>query len=270
MKAVQREVRDGPRIVDLVFEPEARGHKRRLLVGVCLAAALYALAVGLMSGSGQSAGPWSAEMAARVHDAIAVERTVEVPPPSPLTPGPQAPAAPLATAPRASRRLAPSHARPAAPTQAGALAALSSAPVDLTGTAFVVGSSVTYAGGTTTASGTSTKPASGAVAPGGTGDGTASAQRSLARPVSLDQAAWSCAWPAEAGAQQVDEQTVIIRVTVRADGRADRVEVVADPGLGFGRAARDCALGTRFQPARNGAGEPIAANSPPIRVHFFR
>jgi periplasmic protein TonB len=46
--------------------------------------------------------------------------------------------------------------------------------------------------------------------------------------------------------------------------------VVSDPGLGFGAAARACALGTRFLPARNEEGRPITAPSPPIRVHFFR
>jgi protein TonB len=270
-ETVGRAVADHPRIVDLVFEPEAGGKTRRLLAGLGTVTALYAIVIGFIGGLGQSAGPWSAEMAARIHDAIAVERSVEVTPPPPPPPSlpTEAPAAPLAAAPRA-RRPAPSRARPAAPAQAGALAAVSSDPVDLTGTAFVVGSSAQYAGGTTMAAGTSTKPVTGAVAPGGTGDGSASAKHSLARPVSLDQEAWSCPWPAEADAEQVDQQTVVIRVVVRADGRAERVEVVTDPGLGFGRAARACALGTRFQPARDSAGESIAAASPPIRVHFFR
>src|SRR5258708_27622559 len=262
------ETEAGPRIVDLVFAAEPRGHKRRLLVGLCAVAGLYALVVGFISGLGQSAGPWSAEMAARVHDAISIERTVEVmPQPPPVTPPPETPvAAPNVRAPRASRpvgqgRSAPGRGRPgpAAPAQAGALAAVSSDPVDLTGTAFVVGSGTAFAGGTTTGTGTSSKPVVGAAAPGGTGDRSAGAPGNLARPVSLDQSAWSCPWPAEAEAEQVDEQTVVIRVVVRADGHAEDVEVVADPGLGFGRAARNCALGTRFQAARNSAGEPIAA-----------
>jgi hypothetical protein len=41
-------------------------------------------------------------------------------------------------------------------------------------------------------------------------------------------------------------------------------------GFGFGPAARLCALRSRFEPARDVAGQPIAAHSPPIRVHFFR
>ncbi|HTA19546.1 MAG TPA: ferric siderophore ABC transporter substrate-binding protein, partial [Polyangia bacterium] len=135
--------------------------------------------------------------------------------------------------------------------------------------AFVVGVGSTYAGGSTTSRGTSKTPAQGIVAPGGIGDG-ASRTRSQARPVSLDQMAWNCPWPAEADAQQVDEQTVVLRATVGADGHVAHVDLLSDPGFGFGAAARLCAMRTRFEPARASAGEPIDAVSPPIRVHFFR
>jgi protein TonB len=215
-------------------------------------------------------------MAARVHDAIAAERAVEITPPAPPpiapTSAPRPPPPTLAPRLAAKGAALPSHGRPApaAPAQAGALAGASEAPVDFTGTAFVVGNSAAYAGGTTMRSGTSRTPVAGAVAPDGTGDGTAPAARSLARPVSLDQSAWSCQWPSEADAQQIDEQTVVLRVVVRVDGRAERVDVVSEPGFGFGQAARTCAMATRFEPARDAAGHAIAATSPPIRVHFFR
>jgi periplasmic protein TonB len=68
----------------------------------------------------------------------------------------------------------------------------------------------------------------------------------------------------------VNEQTVVLRATARTDGRADSVDVLTDPGFGFGAAARLCALRTRFEPAHDAAGLPIIARSPPIRVHFFR
>jgi hypothetical protein len=58
--------------------------------------------------------------------------------------------------------------------------------------------------------------------------------------------------------------------TVRIDGRAEHVDVLSDPGFGFGAQAHFCALATHFEPARDPAGQPIAALSPPIRVHFFR
>ena len=219
----------------------------------------------------ESSGPsFGAELAARVHDAVAAERAVDVTPPPPRpAPVPETPvAAKTEPAVHLKVKAAPTHPGPAAPAQAGKLAAVAESPVDFTGTAFVVGSGSSYAGGTTTRGGTSRTPVSGVVAPGGSGDG--SGARSRARGVALDQAAWSCPWPAEADARQVDQETVVLRVAVRADGRADRVDVVDDPGFGFGRAARQCALGTRFEPARDPAGDPIAALSPPIRVHFFR
>jgi protein TonB len=233
-------------------------------------AALYAGAFFVVSRFESSGPSFGAELAARVHDAVAAERAVDVtPPPPPPAPAAETPA-PAKAEPVVHLRMkaAPTHPGPAAPAQAGKLAAVAESPVDFTGTAFVVGSGSSYAGGTTTRAGTSRTPATGIVAPGGTGDGAIA--RSRARGVALDQAAWSCPWPAEADARQVDQETVVLRVAVRADGRADRVDVVDDPGFGFGRAARQCALGTRFEPARDPAGDPIAALSPPIRVHFFR
>jgi protein TonB len=135
--------------------------------------------------------------------------------------------------------------------------------------AFIVGTGSSYAGGATTSTGTSRKAALGAVATGAT-DSSWTSVRSRARPVSLDQSAWNCPWPAEADAEQVNEQTVVLQASVGADGHADRVEVYSDPGFGFGAAARLCALRARFEPAHDMAGHPTTAQSPPIRVHFYR
>jgi periplasmic protein TonB len=260
----------GERIVDLVFAGEPAGRRRRLTIGGAAVVSLYAGVFFLMTRLGSAGPTLGAELAARVHDAIAAERAVDFRPPPPGTAPVAAPPVAARTAPAVHLRskAVPTHPAPAAPAQAGRLAATSGAPVDFTGTAFVVGSgAASYAGAMIAAAGTSRAPAFGTVAPGGTGDG---AGRSRARAVGLDEAAWSCAWPAEADARQVDQETVVLRVAVRADGRADRVDIVDDPGFGFGRAARQCALGTRFEPARDRAGAPIAALSPPIRVHFFR
>jgi len=155
------------------------------------------------------------------------------------------------------------------PAKAGQLAAVSAEPADFTGMAFIVGSGTSYAGGATTSTGTSRKAALGAVAPEATGSRPSNVH-SRASAVSLDQSAWNCPWPAEADAQQVNEQTVVLQASVGADGRAERVDVLSDPGFGFGAAARLCARRTRFEPARDSAGQPIPAQSPPIRVHFFR
>jgi periplasmic protein TonB len=258
------------RIVDLVFAGEPCGRVRRLALGGACVVALYVGAILVVGHFGRSGASICAEMAARVHDAIAAERAVDVTPP-PKPPPVETPPAPRVAEPaiREHVHTAAAHHAPAAPAQAGQIAAASTSPVDFTGSAFVVGSGPSYAGGTTTNSGTNRKPATGAVAPNGTGTGDGAA-RSRARPVSLDQAAWNCPWPAEADARQVDQETVVLRVSVGVDGRAERVDVLEDPGFGFGRAARQCALSTRFGPARDPAGDPIAALSPPIRVHFYR
>ncbi len=207
-------------------------------------------------------------MAARVHDAIAAERAVDVTPPPPPPPPAETPPTPHVAEPAVHEHVhqAAAHHAPAPPAQAGQIAAASTSPVDFTGSAFVVGSGPSYAGGTTTSSGTNRKPVGGPVA----AKATAEVARSRARAVSLDQAAWNCPWPAEADARQVDQETVVIRVAVGADGHADSVDVIEDPGFGFGRAARQCALATRFGAARSPGGDPIAALSPPIRVHFYR
>ncbi len=260
-----------PRIVDLVFRADAAGRWRRLGIGVALVLGLYAGVLAFVKHLGSSLGPWGAEMDARVHDAIAMERAVDVTPPRPppVAPEPAAVESPHVAAPRTAQARNAPHARPAPPAQAGQLAAASQDPLDFAGSAFIVGSGASYAGGATSSTATNQKPALGTAAPGEIAAAKVTA-RSRARPVSLDQAGWNCPWPAEADAQQVDEQTVVLRANVRADGRADHVDVLSDPGFGFGSAARLCALGTHFEPARDQSGQPIAAESPSIRVHFFR
>ena len=261
-----------PRIVDLVFLAEPAGLWRRLALGGAVVLALYGGIFATVSHLGDSLGPWSAEMAARIHEAITMERAVEVtPPPPPPAPPPSVPVAeaPHIAVSRSVRALHIQQARATPPAQAGQLAAVSQEPADFTGTAFIVGSDTSYAGGATTSSGTSRKAALGSVAPEASRSALPSV-RSRARAVTLDQSAWNCPWPAEADAEQVNEQTVVLQASVRADGRTEHVDVLSDPGLGFGAAARLCALRTRFEPARDVAGLPIAAQSPPIRVHFFR
>jgi protein TonB len=260
-----------PRIVDLVFLAEPAGRWRRLAFGGAVVLALYGGAFALVSRLGGSLGPWTAEMAARIHEAIAMERAVEVTPSPPAAPPPSAPAseAPHIAVARSVRAPNAREARATPPAQAGQIVAASPAPADFTGTAFIIGSGTSYAGGATTSSGTNKKAALGNIDPEAT-NAKAPSVRSRARQVSLDQSAWNCPWPAEADAEQVNEQTVVLQARVGADGRADRVDVLSDPGFGFAAAARLCALRTRFEPARDVAGQAIAAQSPPIRVHFFR
>jgi protein TonB len=48
------------------------------------------------------------------------------------------------------------------------------------------------------------------------------------------------------------------------------VKVVSDPGFGFGRAARVCALSRRYTPALDRTGSPTVSATPPIKVRFTR
>jgi protein TonB len=262
-------------IADVVFSGETGGRGLRLAGSLAVILALYGAAIALSEALGAPVANWSAEMAARIHDAIARDRAVDLTPPPPAPPPPTPPPTP-APAPAAIRTAiktaGPPRPAPAEPARAGKLTAVANDPVDFTGAAFVVGGAATFPGGTTAARGTGTAPGSSGPPAGSSPPGAGGHARapSRARAVSLDQAAWSCPWPAEADAEQVNERTVVLRATVRADGRAETVDLLSDPGFGFGPAARACALTTRFEPARNADGQPIAAQSAPIRVHFFR
>ena len=93
----------------------------------------------------------------------------------------------------------------------------------------------------------------------------------LSRDVSLaGGGSWRCPFPPEADADQIDHAVVGIQVTVRPDGRAASVTVVSDPiGHGFARAARQCALAKRFNPALDRSGTAITATRA-INVRFDR
>ncbi|MBK7586260.1 MAG: hypothetical protein IPI67_39505 [Myxococcales bacterium] len=92
-------------------------------------------------------------------------------------------------------------------------------------------------------------------------------QASSARPVVT---AWSCAFPPQADVDQIHFARVLVAVTVHTDGHALAVTVLSDPGHGFGASARACALGQRFRAARDAAGRPITATTPPFHVTFTR
>lgn len=111
--------------------------------------------------------------------------------------------------------------------------------------------------------------------PSGTGTGPAGPPKAtgpdLSKPPTLSgSTSWNCPFPAEADAEGRDSAVATIVVTVRVDGTPQSVSVVSDPGAGFGRAARQCALGRRYQPALDRAGAPTVGTTPPIRVRFSR
>jgi protein TonB len=110
---------------------------------------------------------------------------------------------------------------------------------------------------------------------GGGSDGVAGGRSGggggdLTRSVRLPARNWRCPWPRQADALGIDEQTVVLSVAVDARGRVTAAELVRDPGHGFGTAALGCARQARFEPALGRDGQPVAAQSPPIRVRFTR
>jgi protein TonB len=194
------------------------------------------------------------------------------PPPAAAAPPPPAAAAPVRAQPRVVREPA---ATPPAPTPAQAAEVVaqespSDQPVDLTSFTIATGSGQRYAGGKTSSGGTSTQAVTGAASADGVPNGTGTGTADLSRPVRLADSEWECPWPAEADSLGIDEQAVLMRVVVRANGSVESAELVSDPGNGFGQAALACARRSRFEPALDRGGAALRARSGPIRVLFTR
>lgn len=138
-------------------------------------------------------------------------------------------------------------------------------PVDLTGNTFLAGSAETAVGGVTQIGGKATAPTQNAAAvatgtPGGTGKAAAPAAKvDRSRPAGIVNKSnlERCPFPAEADAEQVDEAVVGIEVRVGPDGRPETATVTRDPGHGFGREARKCALREKYSPALDTDGNAL-------------
>lgn len=177
----------------------------------------------------------------------------------------------------------PPEAPPEPPAAAQAAKVLAADPdpnevVDMRDT-IVQGTADTYAGGVSASNGTSTTAVRNAAAvptgvPGGTGTAPAPAAPRVdrSRPAGLSGSSdWSdCPFPAEANAEQIDQAYVTIQVKLRPDGAPESVSVVQDPGHGFGREARKCAMRKKYTTALDVDGNPIAGVTKPFRVKFER
>jgi protein TonB len=205
-------------------------------------------------------------------------------PEAPPEPPPPPPTAPKAVAPKLKDDPFDHPPPPPTPAQAAKVLTQKEDPdkvEDLTGNTVVSGDG-TASYGQQSASGTGDKPvlsphASLTGVPGGTGTGAApppapqAAAPDRSQPARLEgSSSWNCPFPAEADADQIDQAVVTIMVTVRPDGSPLSVNVVKDPGHGFGRAARMCALSRRYSPALDRNGSPTASTTPPINVRFTR
>jgi protein TonB len=110
-----------------------------------------------------------------------------------------------------------------------------------------------------------TRRAAAAVTSRGTSDRAPDRSRAAAL---VDGYAPECDFPDSA--DDIDAAVVVVVVLVGEDGHAREVEVVSDPGRGFGAVARRCALARLYRAARDPAGRPLAARTGPIRVRFSR
>ncbi len=210
------------------------------------------------------------------------------PPPRPLEapPPPEAPPEPAAPAPRAAPAPKDPYDAPPPPAQAAKVLTQKDDPdkiEDLTGNTIVNGEG-TAAFGQQSAAGKGDKPVLNPAASltgvvGGTGSSKGPPPPPPPTPTGPDLSraattsggtSWGCPFPPEADADQIDEARVSLVVTVRPDGTPLSVNVVSDPGHGFGRAARMCALTRRFTPALDKTGQVIAGSTPPFTVRFTR
>jgi hypothetical protein len=79
-----------------------------------------------------------------------------------------------------------------------------------------------------------------------------------------------CAFPAQADRDHVDHGWADLIVTVRADGRASRVQLLGDSGHGFGPVAQQCSMRVRYRPALDRNGLPVERDTPSFRYGFHR
>jgi protein TonB len=226
---------------------------------------------------------------ARLHAYFWTQYDVEMAPkpkeaPKPVEAPPEPPAPAPAPAPKAVQKPKddPYDQPPPTPAQAAKVLVAKEDPdevKDLTSNTIVTGEG-SVVGGQQSAAGkgdrvTMSPSASLKGVPGGTGTGTAAPAApppgpDLSKPLGLSGGtSWNCPFPPEADADQIDQAVVTVQVTVRPDGSALSASVISDPGHGFGRAARICALGKRYAAALDRTGTPILSSAP-VTVRFNR
>lgn len=226
-----------------------------------------------------------------LHDFFWTEYEVDVPkeqpkaeekPPEPEPEPPPPPPAPKEAAPKEPEEDPYKEEPPPPPSQAPKVLTQDpkeDEPLDLTGKGFVSGDGSGPGYGMVSAAGTASAAtfnphASPTGVPGGRGTGGPPPPPSgpdRTKPAGLvGNSNWDCPFPPEADAEQIDQAVVTIMVTVRPDGSAQAVKVVSDPGNGFGRAARVCALSRRYTPQLDREGSPTLGTTPPINVRFTR
>lgn len=191
-------------------------------------------------------------------DVPSVEPPARLPPP--VTEPPRPPRGPSS----ASRRSAPVHAAPVVTRLPQ-----SDDPVDLTADGFVTGTAASSLGGQTSASGRSETVAPRvATRPASEPPAVPSPDRSR-RASLIGGGEWRCPFPAEADRDDVDHAVVTMQVDLSSDGTVRRVDLLSDPGHGFGEEAQHCAMSKRWSPALDRAGNSVDGEIT-VRVRFDR
>jgi hypothetical protein len=226
---------------------------------------LERLALALLSSAALHATAWTGAArhhAVSVHDVLSEEPITLLAEPTPadsVKPDrSEIPSDPVARSPRFrnANNSAVSRSRSAA-APPGTAKPASSAVTSDSGDPLVVGSASAYAGGSTT------------IAGGSGGDGAGSPDLSL--PASLGGAVqWQCQWPERFNNGLNDGRKIVAHVAVEVDvdGTAVHARVTVDPGYGFGRTARDCALRGRYIPGRGAEGQITRAWTKSFLVIF--
>lgn len=84
-----------------------------------------------------------------------------------------------------------------------------------------------------------------------------------------DSARWDCPFPNEAESEGIESAKAVLRVEIDALGQPRNVVVTQDPGFGFGREARRCAMRRRWTSRLDRSGAP-AADAVTVVVNFER
>jgi len=223
---------------------------------------------------------FSERVRAVVVDRLRAQYDIDLTPPPEVKPPPTPEPEPEPEPPPKFVRAQEAQAPP--PTPAEAAKVLTSdpqpddGPVDLTAWGIVSGQADRFPGGRTSSQGKSTKPVQAQTAPSGTPNSTGTANapveaaKNQARAALPTERNWSCGFPAEADMEQVNFAKVTLVVTVAADGRAKNVDVLNDPGYGFGKLARQCAFRKQYTPGLDRSGQAITTTTPPFTVRFVR
>jgi outer membrane biosynthesis protein TonB len=171
--------------------------------------------------------------------------------------------APTPAPPEPEPELAPEpQAAPAAAAAEAAQALTQTEPApNAAADTLVTGQGSAYAGGTTERGGSSQHAVAAQNArafgvEGGAGNAAPDRSRAAQLAAGLK---WDCPTPDEALEEGVEHATVGLLIEVDTNGSVLSVEVKSDPGYGFGREARNCALRKRWVSALDRAGQPLRA-----------